>query len=104
MSNLARIVDYHRKELYYDAVKHHNKCKKIIRYHGNIRYMYKHNKLLFWYKTIKWMLCDLPTFIPCWWNRKNDISYFIETYWDTKYRIKVQEKLEERLNKYDSFN
>ena len=46
------------------------------------------------------MLCDLPTFIPCWLNRKSDLEYFINTYWDCKYRIKVQDKLEERLNKY----
>ena len=100
MARLQKIVDYHRNELYYDAVKAFEKSKKILKFHGHIRYMYRNHKFYFWYKTIKWMLCDLPTFIPCWLNRKSDLEYFINTYWDCKYRMKIQDKLEERLNKY----
>ena len=100
MSKLSRIVDYHRKELYYEAYKAHNRCKQIINFHGKIRHAYKHNKLYFWYKTIRWFICDLPTFIACWCNRKRDLEFFINTYWDTKHRIKVQHKLEQRLQRY----
>ena len=100
MSNLARIVDYHRKELYYPAVRIYNQSKKTLKYHGEIRRLYRTDKIYFWLKTLKWFFSDLPTFINCWWHRKNDISYFIESYWDTKYRRNVQFKLEKRLNKY----
>ena len=70
MARLQKIVDYHRNELYYDAVKAFEKSKRILKFHGHIRYMYRKHKFYFWY------------------------------YWDCKYRIKVQDKLEERLNKY----
>lgn len=99
--NLRKIVDYHRKELYYDALEHNNKQKKALKFHIRINKLWKTNPLLFLLQSLGWMIRDLPTFISCWWYRREDIEILIENYWLTKHRIKVQEKLEERLDKYE---